>query len=198
MMKNLFRICLSLNFLFKSSCLPITLLTIDAFSFVNPDKFSCDEDMNSEHRLEWIQVVMKEIKAFIKKLGCWAEIPLEEATTKVLLGTWVFKVKRDLDGTFKKFKARYCIREDLQEGNFETYAPVVQFCSVQLFLAWSLMLGWYTCSINFSNAFIQATLTDPTFIHLLPRGFCSSNNLKSFLKLKKSLYVLSVVPRLWY
>ena len=162
----------------------------------NPDIFSYDEAMSSEHRLEWIQAAIKEIEA-LEKLNCWIEIPLEQATTKVLPGTWVFKVKRAPDGSFKKFKARYCIRGDLQEGDFETYAPVVQFSSVRLFLAWSLMLGWYTCSIDFSNAFIQATLTDPTFIHL-PRGFRSSSNRRTCLKLKKSLYGLSVAPRLWY
>ena len=75
-------------------------------------------------------------------------------------------------------------------------SPVVQFSSVRLFLAWSLMLGWYTCSIDFSNAFIQATLEEPTFIHL-PRGFIGSGRKKTCLRLKKSLYGLSVAPRLW-
>ena len=42
------------------------------------------------------------------------------------------------------------------------------------------ILGWYTCSINFSNAFIQATLKDQTFIHL-PCGFRGSGNHKTCL-----------------
>ena len=162
----------------------------------NPDLFGYDEAMNSEHRSNWIQAAIKEITQ-LERLDCWEEIPIDKAITKVLPGTWVFKVKRAPDGTFKKFKARYCIRGDLQEGDFETYAPVVQFSSVRLFLAWSLMLGWYTCSIDFSNAFIQATLDDPTFIHL-PRGFRASGSRKTCLRLKKSLYGLSVAPRLWY
>ena len=162
----------------------------------NPDLFSYDEAMASEHRSEWIEAAIKEITA-LEAFGCWEEVPIDFATTKVLPGTWVFKVKRAPDGTFKKFKARYCIRGDLQEGEFETYAPVVQFSSVRLFLAWSLMLGWYTCSIDFSNAFIQAKLDEPTFIHL-PRGFRNSGLKKTCLKLKKSLYGLAVAPRLWY
>ena len=162
----------------------------------NPDLFSYDDAMKSEQKQEWIKAAVKEIAA-LEKFDCWTQVPLESATTKVLPGTWVFKVKRAPDGSFKKFKARYCIRGDLQEGDFETYAPVVQFSSVRLFLAWSLMFDWYTCSVDFSNAFIQATLKDPTFIHL-PRGFCGSGNQKTCLKLKKSLYGLSVAPRLWY
>lgn len=165
----------------------------------NPDLFSYEEAMAGEHREEWIKAARREIES-LESLKCWEEIPFSKATTKVLPGTWVFKVKRAPDGTFKKFKARYCIRGDLQEGDFDTYAPVVSFSSVRLFLAWSLILGWVTCTVDFSNAFIQADLKDPTFIHL-PRGFQSSSNSHSertCLRLKKSIYGLSVAPRLWF
>ena len=162
----------------------------------NPDIFSYDEAMNSEYRQQWIEAAIKEITA-LENLKCWTEVPIETATTKILPGTWVFRVKRAPDGSFKKFKARYCIRGDLQEGDFETYAPVVQFSSVRLFLAWSLMLGWYTCSVDFSNAFIQAELKDDTYAHL-PRGFRNSGSVRTCLKLKRSLYGLAVAPRLWY
>ena len=165
--------------------------TPDHYVFVsskeaNPDLFSYDQAMNGEHRHEWIKAAKKEVTA-LEKLDCWEEVPFESATTKVIPGTWVFKVKRAPDGTFKKFKARYCIRGDLQEGEFETYAPVVQYSSVRLFLAWSLMLNWYTCCIDFSN----------TFIHP-PRGFRTKSKQKSCLRLKKSIYGLSVAPRLWH
>lgn len=162
----------------------------------NPDMFTYENAMQGEQRNEWIKAAVKEISS-LEELKCWEEVPIDTATTKVLPGTWVFRVKRAPDGTFKKFKARYCIRGDLQEGDFETYAPVVSFSSVRLFLAWSLMLNWYTCTIDFSNAFIQASLSEPTFIHL-PRGFRSSAGSSTCLRLKKSLYGLSVAPRLWF
>ena len=98
----------------------------------NPDLFSYEEAMAGEHREEWIKAARREIES-LESLKCWEEIPFSKATTKVLPGTWVFKVKRAPDGTFKKFKARYCIRGDLQEGDFDTYAPVVSFSSVRLF-----------------------------------------------------------------
>ena len=162
----------------------------------DPDLFSYDQAMNSEHKFEWIKAAEKEIST-LEKYDCWEEIPVKEATTKILPGTWVFKVKRAPDGSFKKFKARYCVRGDLQEGDFETYAPVVQFSSVRLFLAWSLLLNWYTCSVDFSNAFTQAKLKDATFIHL-PRGFNSTKGQDTCLRLNRSLYGLAVAPRLWY
>jgi hypothetical protein len=172
------------------------VLLVSAGKKEHPDIFSYEEAMNGEHRLEWIEAAKKEIES-LEKFGCWKEIPTSKATTKVLPGTWVFRVKRAPDGSFKKFKARYCIRGDLQEGDFETYAPVVSFSSVRLFLAWSIMLGWHTCTIDFSNAFIQADLKEPTFIHL-PRGFQSNSSTSTCLQLKKSIYGLSVAPRLWF
>ena len=162
----------------------------------NADIFTYDQAMASEHRSKWIEAAKKEIDS-LDKLGCWDEVPVHQATSKIIPGTWVLRIKRAPDGSFKKFKARYCIRGDLQEGVSETFAPVSQFSSVRLFLAWSLMLGWDTSSIDFSNAFIQADLDEPVYIYL-PRGFKSSIGQKSCLKLNKSIYGLTVAPRLWF
>ena len=152
--------------------------------------------MAGEHKQEWIKAARKEIES-LEGLDCWTEIPISKATGPIIPGTWVFRVKRAPDGTFKKFKARFCFRGDLQKGDFDTYAPVVQFSSVRLFLALSLLLDWRTISVDFSNAFVQASLKEPFFLHL-PRGYRSSFKTKSCLKLHKSIYGLSVAPRLWF
>ncbi len=96
--------------------------------------------MRDEQRSEWVIAAIKEITS-LEIFDCWVEVSTESATTKVLPGTWVFKVKIAPDDSFKKFKARYYIRGNLQEGDFEKYTPVVQFISVRLFLAWSLMFN---------------------------------------------------------
>jgi hypothetical protein len=54
---------------------------------------------------------------------------------------WAFKVKRTPDRILKKFKSKYCIRNDLQEEDFDTFFPMVQSSSMIPFLAWSLMFG---------------------------------------------------------
>ena len=162
----------------------------------NPDIFDFDQAMASEYRDKFIEAAKVEVRA-LEDLDCWEEIPMELATTKILPGTWAFRIKRAPDGTLKKFKGRYCIIGDLQEGEFETYAPVVQLSSVRLFLAWALLLHWVTCCVDFSNAFIQAKLKDAIFVHI-PRGFTSNKSGKTCLRLKRSLYGLSVAPRLWF
>ena len=113
--------------------------------------------------------------------------------------TLIFKCKHSPDGEITKYKARYCVRGDLKEGEPETFAPDVAWSSVRLFLVLSITLNWDTCSIDFSSAFVQAQLTDPVWIHT-PHGFRTEHQgaQRKCLKLVKSLYGLSVAPRLWF
>ena len=166
----------------------------------DPDSLSYDEAMADTDNVErWMEAARKEI-ASLEKNGTWLEVNASEAKSRILPGTWVFKRKRTPDGEISKYKARYCVRGDLEEGEPETFAPVVAWGSVRLFLVLSLTLNWDTCSIDFSSAFVQARLKDPVWIHL-PRGFQSSgadSYSKRSLRLVKSLYGLSVAPRLWF
>ena len=163
----------------------------------DPDTLSFDEAMRDADRDEWRQAAAKEIQDLEAK-STWREVSISEvpSTETILPGTWVFRRKRTPDGTIKKYKGRYCVRGDLQKGDFETFAPVVAFSTVRLFLVLSLKLKWSTCSIDFANAFVQAELKTPVWIHL-PRGFRSKLPGKTCLKLLKSLYGLSEAPRLW-
>ena len=61
-----------------------------------------------------MKAACKEIRS-LEALGCWEEVDKSEATSKILPGTWVFRVKKAPDSSFKKFKARYCLRGDLQD-----------------------------------------------------------------------------------
>jgi hypothetical protein len=60
-----------------------------------------------------------------------------------------------------------------------------------------MILNWKTCSIDFDSAFVQASLVDPVWVHL-PRGFQSAATYTTCLKLVKSLYGLTIAPKLWY
>jgi hypothetical protein len=101
------------------------------------------------------------------------------------------------DGEIKKWNGRFCVHGDLQEDDFETFAPLVAWATVRLFLVLSLVLEWQTVSVDFASAFVQAPLKDPIWIHL-SRGFRSNLGPKTCLRLKKSLYGLAIAPRLWY
>jgi hypothetical protein len=138
-------------------------------SVSNPDTLSFNVAMNDRNNIDkWMKAANDEIQS-LQKNGIWKEVPISYAKTCILPGTWVFRRKRTPDGTISKYKARYCVRGDLQENIQETFAPFVAWSTVRLFLVLSLTLCWKTCTIDFSSAFVQAPLSDPVWIHL-PRG----------------------------
>ena len=55
---------------------------------------------------EWINAAILEIEGLESK-ETWVEEDISKATTKVLPGTWTFKLKRRPDGSVKKHKARF-------------------------------------------------------------------------------------------
>jgi hypothetical protein len=151
---------------------------------------------DTDHKQEWREAMQKEISS-LESLGSWDEVDISDATSRVIPGTWVFRVKRTPDGEIKKRKARFCCRGDLQDDDFETFAPVVSWTSVRLFLILTTILGWITCNIDFSSAFLQADLPSPIWVHL-PRGFTSQRPGRTCLRLKKSQYGLTIAPHLWH
>jgi hypothetical protein len=166
-------------------------------SVSDPDTMTYEQAMaDCENVQEWRKAMDIEIKA-LESLGSWQEVDISDAKTRIIPGTWVFKVKRTPDGEIKKRKARFCCRGDLQEDDFQTFAPVVSWTSVRFFLVLTTVLGWTTCSIDFSSAFLQAALPSPIWVHL-PRGFRSARVGKTCLRLNKSQYGLTVAPRLWH
>jgi Reverse transcriptase (RNA-dependent DNA polymerase) len=121
-------------------------------------------------------------------------------THRVLKSTWVFKLKRLPDGTPHQYKARFCVRGDLQiEGVdfFETYAPVVQWSTIRMLLISILTEGWTTQQVDYTNAFVQAHIKEEIYVEY-PKLFKSVSGEDRVLKLKKSLYGLRQASRTFY
>ena len=73
------------------------------------DTLSFNEAMNDRDNIEkWLKAANDEIQS-LQKNGTWKEVPITEAKTQILPGTWVFGRKRTPDGTISKYKARYSV-----------------------------------------------------------------------------------------
>ena len=63
----------------------------------------------------------------LNKRNTWTLVP--RGNKKTIPGTWAFRVKRKPDGSLNKFKARFCVRGDLQQklnlADKDVYAPVI-------------------------------------------------------------------------
>ena len=97
--------------------------------------------MDSEFAEEFWRAAVTEIET-LEAMGAW-EVVDKTDEMNVIDSTWAFKIKRYPDGLIKKFKGRFCARGDQQiEGIdfFETYAPVVQWTTVQLMLILEVLL----------------------------------------------------------
>ena len=96
-------------------------------------------------------------------------------------------------------KARFCVRGDLQEDVFNTYAPVASWTSIRTLTIMSLQKKWVTKQIDFTNAFVHAPINHDVYVQL-PAMFGDTSGIENQTlcsKLNKSLYGLKDAPRLW-
>jgi hypothetical protein len=173
----------------------------------DPDSSSFHEAITGEYEQEYWDAMDKEVVGLGKR-NTWICIPRSSIGKDypqgpVLPSTWVLKVKRKADFSFHMFKARFCVRGDVQkrvtDESMDTYAPVVQWSTVRLMLIMTCMLKLKTVSIDFSNAFAQADIPQGKAVYIeCPRGYEPADGKDMVLMLNKSLYGQAEAPRLWY
>jgi hypothetical protein len=91
------------------------------------DNPSFTQAVNGTQADKWWEAMEVELNTLEGDLKAWSLVP-RAPWMNVLPSTWAFKLKRFPNGLAKKFKARFCVRGDMQiEGVdfFETWAPVV-------------------------------------------------------------------------
>ena len=167
----------------------------------DPDQPSYHEAMSGAHAPDYITAMKKEIRALIQQ-NTWIAVPRKTVprASPILAGTWAFKLKRLPDGAPLKYKARYCVRGDLQREGidfFDTYAPVVQWSTIRMLLTLTLNKGWTTKQVDYTNAFAQAALKETVYIEP-PKGFGRRDGLDRVLKLITSLYGLRQAPKTFF
>jgi hypothetical protein len=163
-----------------------------------PDTFSWDEAMRLPDKDLWLEAADIEIRA-LESHSAWREDLKSNATNRIVPSQWVFTYKRNPDGTIKKRKARIVLRGDLQDYEGETYSPVAAWSTVRAFLVTSAVLDRATCTIDFSNAFIQSPLPSDQAVWMhTPRGYATRGGFAYCLNLLKSLYGHKISSLLWF
>ncbi|KAL6320707.1 hypothetical protein AAG906_008707 [Vitis piasezkii] len=146
----------------------------------------------------------------------WRKAMSEEVTTLLQHGTWelvpptpgqnlvgckfVFRKKRNPDGTISRYKARLVAKGFHQRPGIDysqTFSPVVKPATIRLLLTIAVMHGWPLRQLDINNAFLHGNLEETVFMHQ-PPGFEDPSQPQHVCKLKKSIYGLKQAPRQWY
>ena len=121
-------------------------------------------------------------------------IERSQATSKPLPLTWVFTYKFDKQGFLQKFKARICVRGDLQPlSEKETYAATLAGRSFRMLMALAARWDLEIRQLDAVNAFPNSELDEEVYVEL-PDGFKLSGKVGRLLR---ALYGLRRSPLLW-
>ena len=100
------------------------------------------EALSGKKLEEYFKAMDDEIQSLMRR-DTWEIVSSKSvADHNVLPGTLSFKCKRKPDWTIRKFKARYCVRGDIQKRMspkpLNLYSTVVQWSTVRLMLIFSV------------------------------------------------------------
>ncbi len=190
---------------FHDNCYAIQDAMEDPIAFAassNPDIMYFDQAMKEPDKEQFEQAMLDEVKSHTD-LGHWEIVTKKSVpvTTKVLPSVWAMRRKRRIStGEAYKWKARLNLHGGKQEhyvNYWETYAPVIGWNTIRLFLVMTILNGWRTRQVDFVLAFPQADIECP--IHMeIPRGFKFEGSRKTHcLELKKNLYGAKQAGRVW-
>ena len=170
----------------------------------NPDILYWDQAMRAHDRDKFIEAVGIELDGH-EKMGNYEPIPIREVPkgAKLIDMVWSMRRKRRINTQeVYKWKARLNVHGGQQEHGvhyWDTYAPVVTWQTVRLFLVLSLLLGWQSRQLDFVMAYPQAPAEIPLYMRL-PKGYQRRGMTRKThaLKLIRNVYGQKQAGRVWH
>jgi hypothetical protein len=120
------------------------------------------EAVKHPYSKQWEEAMKEEFEA-LNRNRTWDlvdEEPILKSGKRVIGCKWVYKLKRNLDGT-KRFKARLVIWGFEQEYGIdynETFAPVAKFVTVRILLTLAARFNWEIKQMDVVTAFLNPLL----------------------------------------
>ena len=117
-------------------------------------------DFNDAKELAvWVDACGEEISS-IEKNNTWTLVDLPKGIKPIGL-KWVFKIKRNADGSINKYKARLVAKGYVQKHGIdydEVFAPVARIETIRLVIALAASKGWQVHHLDVKTAFLHGEL----------------------------------------
>ena len=148
----------------------------------------------------WEEAINAELEQ-LTAMGTW-EVVDKPAGVNMVGSKWVFKVKKDVAGNVKCYKARLVAQGYTQVPGvnyFDTFMPVAKLASIQSVLALAARHDWEIHQVNVKSAYLNGEFEDAETIYMRqPPGFPISDRPGKILHLLQPLYGLKQSGCCWY
>ncbi|XP_021761303.1 uncharacterized protein LOC110726145 [Chenopodium quinoa] len=145
---------------------------------------------------KWVEAMEKELKA-LKDNNTWEIVTLPHGK-KAIGSKWVFRLKRNVDGSIERYKARLVAKGFTQKYGIyylETISPVVKMSNIRCLLSIVASKNRKVYQLDVNNAFLHEDLHEEVYMKI-PEGFQAAPT--QVCKLKKFLYGLKQASRQWF
>ena len=153
-------------------------------------------DSNEAKEMQvWVDACKDEL---FEKNKTWILVDLPKGFKPIGL-KWVFKIKRNADGSISKYKARLLAKGYVQKHGIdygEVFAPVARVETIRLVIALAASKGWEVHHLDVKTAFLHGELKEEVYVSQ-PEGFVVKGKEEKVYKLHKALYGLRQAPRAW-
>lgn len=113
---------------------------------------------------------------------------------------WIYKVKRNSDGSVARYKARLVANGNQQSEGLEfseTFSLIIKQPTVRVVLSLVVHHNWSIKQLDVSNAFLHGVLDEVVYMKQ-PLGYKDTKHPQYVYKLNKVLYGLRQAPRAWF
>jgi len=172
---------------------------IDVTSPEEPCSFA--EAMASSEAPKWLAACTEELDS-IKNLGVFRLVPRNAATGRTIMDRkFVFKLKRDENGTPVRWKARFVVKGYAGVYGIdynETTAPTMRMETFRAVAHIAAANDWVLHQIDVKTAFLRGELEPGEEVYMKqPKGFEEEGRKDDIWELQRGLYGLPQGGRIW-
>ena len=142
--------------------------------------------------------MQEELNPF-ERSGVWELVP--RPSNQSVIGTrWIFRNKMDKNGIIIRNKERLVAQGFNQEEVIdyeETFAPIARLEAIRMLLAFACFKDFALYQMDVKSVFLNGFINKKVYVKQ-PPDFQSFNFPNDVFKLKRALYGLKQVPRVWY